>query len=327
MKVIAYDHYGPPNVLRLKEVPKPSPKIGELLLRVRAVEVTKADCELRSFRFPVHWFWLPLRLTMGITKPRRQVLGSYFAAEIEALGEGASKFEVGDRIFGTAHLRLGAYGEYLCLPETYPLVTMPSNLSFEEAAAVPLGGLNALHFMRLAEIEQGESVLINGAGGSIGIFALQIAKDLGGHVTAVDRSIKEGMLRQIGADHFIDYSKSDFTKSDQKYDVIFNMVARVNYSAAIKCLKPGGRWLSGNPQFFHLIKPFLTNLFSDKRAITKFAGEKEEELIALKDMIEAKRIKPVVDNVYPMEEAVLAHQRVENEDRLGAVVLTMGRAK
>ncbi len=264
---------------------------------------------------------------MGITKPRRQVLGGYFAGEIEALGEGASKFKVGDRIFGTTQLRLGTYGEYICLPETYPLVTMPNHLSFEEAAAVPLGGLNALHFMRLAAIKPGESVLVNGAGGSIGTFALQIAKDKGARVTAVDHAIKKEMLRRIGSDHFIDYSKSDFTQSDQKYDVIFNMVARANYSAAMSCLNAGGRWLSDNPQFFHLIRPLYTNLFSDKRAIIKFARETEEELIALKDMIEAGQIRPVLDNVYPMEKAAVAHQRVENEDRLGTVVLAIGHAR
>ena len=170
MKAITYTRYGSPEVLSLTNVPKPTPKDDEVLIKVRAAEATKSDCELRSFTFPVQWFWLPLRLAMGLFRPRRQILGGYFSGEVEALGKSAHKFKVGDQIFGSTGIRMGAYGEYMCLPESCTMVAKPVNMSFEEAAAVPLGGLNALHFLRKATIKRGEQVLINGAGGSIGSF-------------------------------------------------------------------------------------------------------------------------------------------------------------
>jgi len=197
-------------------------------------------------------------------------------------------------------------------------------MSFEEAAAVPLGGLNALHFMRKANIQKGEKVLINGAGGSIGIFAVQIAKSMGAEVTAVDSTIKEEMLLRIGSDHFIDYSKEDFSKSGQTYDVIFNMVAKSSYSKCVKSLNPKGRYLMGNPRLSDMLRSVLTSKFTDKTAIFVFAGEKEEELLALKEMIEEGKIKSIVDKIYPLEQAAEAHRRVETEQRLGTIVISMG---
>ena len=194
MKAIVYSEYGSVDVLRLEDVAQPTPNDAEILIRVRAAEVTKSDCELRSFRFPVQWFWLPLRVLMGITKPKRQILGGYFSGEVVSVGKDVSRFTEGDHVFGAARLRMGAYGEYLCLPADYTITSKPSNTSFEEAAAVPLGGLNALHFMTIARVEKGDRVLINGAGGSIGTFAVQIAKVMGAEVTAVDSGIKEEML-------------------------------------------------------------------------------------------------------------------------------------
>ena len=180
MKAIVYIEYGSADVLRLEEIAKPTPNDAEILIRVRAAEVTKADCELRSFSFPVKWFWLPLRLAMGIKGPKRQVLGGYFSGEVEAVGKDVSKLKVGDQVFGSTKLRMGAYGEYVCLPAEYTISTKPSNLSFEEAAAVPLGGLNAFHFLRMARVQKGEKVLINGAGGSIGTFGVQNRQRHGG---------------------------------------------------------------------------------------------------------------------------------------------------
>ncbi|MGB0387020.1 MAG: NAD(P)-dependent alcohol dehydrogenase, partial [Ardenticatenaceae bacterium] len=171
MKAIVYTKYGAPTVLHIKEVEKPRPKDDEVLIKVHAAEATKSDCELRSFNFPVKWFLLPLRIAMGITKPRNQILGGYFAGEIESVGNSVSKFKKGQQVFGSTGLGMGAYGEYMCLSANATLAPKPENMTFEEAAAVPLGGLNALHFMRKANIRQGEKVLINGAGGSIGTFA------------------------------------------------------------------------------------------------------------------------------------------------------------
>lgn len=323
MKAIVYTKYGPPNVLQLKEVDKPVPKDTEVLIKVHAAEATKADCELRSFNFPVKWFWLPLRIVMGILKPKRQVLGGYFAGEVVLIGSGVSKFTKGDLVFGTTKLRMGAYGEYICLPDSYTIVPKPYNMSFEEAAAVPLGGLNALHFLRKANIQDGEKVLINGAGGSIGTFGVQIAKLMGAEVTAVDSAIKEEMLVGIGADHFVNYREEDFTKNGQKYDVIFNMVAKCTYSGCISALAPQGRYLMANPRISDMLKSVLTTKLTPKTVIFVFAGEKEKELVVLKEMIEEGKIKSVVDKIFPMDQAADAHRRVETEQRLGTIVITM----
>ncbi|MFY0666311.1 MAG: NAD(P)-dependent alcohol dehydrogenase [Natronospirillum sp.] len=324
MKAITYSRYGPPEVLQLKDVDMPEPKDNEVLIKIHAVEVTKSDCEMRSFTYAVKWFWLPLRLALGIWKPRQQVLGGYFSGEIESIGKNVSKFSAGDQVFGATQFRLGAYGEYVALPQSYTIVTKPKNMSFAEAAAVPLGGLNALHFMRRAKIQAGEKVLINGAGGSIGAHAVQIAKSMGAEVTAVDSAIKEDFLYRMGADHFIDYTKEDCFSNDQKYDVIFNMVPESSYSAAINALNPIGRYLSGNPSLSVMLRSVLTNRFTDKTAIFAFAAETKEELLALKLMIEEGKIRSIVDRVYTMEQAVEAHDRIETEKRIGAVVIAIG---
>lgn len=286
MKAIVYRKYGEPDVLHMEAVEKPKPADDELLIRIHAAEVTKADCEMRRFRFPVKWFWLPLRIALGVTKPRKPILGGYFAGVVESVGKNVSKFAPGDRVFGATRLRFGAYGEYLCLPADYTIAPKPENMSFVEAAAVPLGGLNALHFMRKANIRSGARILINGAGGSIGTFALQIAKTMGAEVTAVDSAIKEEMLRRAGAEHFIDYNKQNFTTSGQSYDVIFDMVASSDYSGSIKSLNPGGRYLIGNPRLSDMLRSIVTTRFTDKTVTFAFAGEKEEELLALKEMID-----------------------------------------
>jgi len=327
MKAIVYTKYGPPDVLQLKEVEKPIPKGDEVLIKVHAAEATKADCEMRSFHFPVKWFWLPMRVAMGLIKPKKHILGGYFAGEVESIGKDISRFKKGDQVFGAAKLRFGAYGEYVCLPANYTIVLKPNNMSFEETAAVPLGGLNALHFLRKAKIRSGEKVLVNGAGGSIGTFGVQIAKTMGAEVTAVDSTIKEEMLRRIGADHFFDYTKEEFTKSGKTWDVIFDMVARSSYSECVNALNPKGRYLMTNPRISDMLRSVLTSLFTDKTAFFVFAGEKEEELLALKEMIEEGKIKSIVDKTYPMEQAAEAHRRVETEQRLGAVVISVRKSK
>lgn len=318
MKAIVYTKYGSPDVLELKEIEKPTPKDNEILIRVHAVEVTKSDCEMRSFKFPVKWFWLPLRIALGIITPKRQVLGGYFAGEVDSMGTRVSKFKVGDQIFGCAKLQLGAYGEFMCLPASYTLAHKPTNLSFEKAAAIPLGGLNALHFMRKANIQKGDKVLINGAGGSIGVFAVQIAKTMGANIIAVDSAIKKEMLLRIGADHFIDYTKEDFTKNGQTYDVIFNMVAKRSYSECINALNSSGRYLMGNPRLLDMLRSTLTSKLTDKKAFFSFARETEEELLTLKEMIEDGKIDSITDKVFPREKAAEAHRRVETEQRVGA---------
>jgi NADPH:quinone reductase-like Zn-dependent oxidoreductase len=278
---------------------------------------------MRSFKFAVSWFWLPLRIMLGLRKPRNPILGNYFAGVVEATGSEVDKFQKGQKVFGGAGLRMGAYAEYLCIADSCTIVTMPDNMTFAEAASVSLGGLNALHFMRKADIQQGDKVLINGAGASIGTFAVQIAKVMGAEVTAVDSGIKEAMLRDIGADHFVDYTKTDFTKRGNTYDVIFSMVAQTSYSSCIRALKPNGRYVMANPKLSDMLRSPVTSRFDDRKVLFAFAGEKEEELLELKRMIEAGEIAATVDKIYPMSEAAQAHRRVEAEQRLGTVVISM----
>ncbi|NNL06684.1 MAG: NAD(P)-dependent alcohol dehydrogenase [Gammaproteobacteria bacterium] len=322
MRAVVYTEYGPADVLHVAEVEKPAPAEDEILIRVHAAEVTKADCEMRSFNFQVKWFWLPLRIALGLVKPKRPILGGYFAGEIEAVGRNVDRYSKGAAIFGCTRLRLGAYGEYLCLPARYTLAPKPENISFEHAAAVPLGGLNALHFINKANIRPGEKVLVNGAGGSIGTFGVQIAKAMGAEVTAVDSAIKKDMLCRIGADHFIDYRHEDFTENSRAYDVIFSMVANTSYSGCMNALKSGGRYLIANPRLVDMFRSVLTSMFTDRAAIFAFAGETQDELLVLKEKIEAGEISATIDKVYPFEQAAEAHHRVETEERLGTVVIS-----
>ncbi len=323
MKAITYSAYGPPEVLQLRDVDQPVPGDHDVLIRVRAAEATKADCEMRSFRFPAKWFWLPLRIALGLRRPRRPILGAYFAGEIASCGRAVTGYSAGEAVFGATGLRLGAYGEYVALPASASIAPKPRNMGFADAAAVPMGGLNALHFMRRAGLRTGERVLINGAGGSIGAHAVQIAKSMGAEVTAVDNAVKEGLLRRLGADHFVDYTRERFADSGPAYDVVFDMVAGSSYSACLAVLKPRGRYLSGNPRLSVMLRSLLTKRFTDKTATFAFARETREELRALQELVEAGRIASIVDRVLPMERAAEAHRLVESEERRGAIVLAI----
>lgn len=323
MKAITYQNYGPPDVLQVRDVPKPVPAEDELLIRVYAAEATKSDCELRSFRFSVNWFWLPLRIAIGIFRPRRRILGGYFAGKVESVGTAVNEFNPGDAVFGAAGLRLGAYGEYVALPASNTIAPKPENMTFEEAAAVPLGGLNALHFMRLANLKPGEEILINGAGGVIGAHAVQIAKSMGAVVTAVDKAQKEAFVRRIGADEFIDYQRRDFSKAGKEWDVIFDMVPRSSWTSCMRALKVDGRYFTGNPRLSVILRCILATKFSSRTAGFAFAAETKEELHTLKQMIENGRIQSILDSVCSMDNASEAHRRVETEERRGAVVINL----
>jgi len=322
MKAITYSSYGPPAVLTLSDVPAPVPGADEVLIRVRAVEATKSDCEMRSLQFPVAWLRLPMRLVLGVTRPKRPILGMYFAGEIAAVGGAVRELAPGDQVFGATGLQLGAYAEYMTLPAREAIALKPSNMSFAEAAAVPLGGLNALHFMRRAAIRPGESVLVNGAGGSIGAHAVMIAKAMGAEVTAVDAPHKRDLVR-LGADHFIDYTREDFSALGKTWDVIFDMVTTSSYSACIRSLRPKGRYLSGNPRPEVMLRSVATNALTDKTVSFAFADESRAGLDTLRAMIERGEIKSIVDAVYPLSAAATAHERVEREQRIGAIVLSL----
>ena len=312
----------------MQEVETPTPKPDEVRVRVHATGVTAGDCELRSLKFPLY-LQLPMRIFAGIRRPTRiKIIGQEFAGEIEAVGRDVKSFRVGDQVFGATGFAKGTYAEYICLPEMPKemgglLIPKPTNMTYEEAGTVPTGGLEALHFLRQADVQSGQRVLINGAGGSIGTFAIQLAKHYGAEVSAVDSTAKLGMLRSIGADHVIDYTRQDFTKSGESYDVIFDVVGKSPYSASIRSLKPDGRYLLANPGLPQMVRGPWTSRTSDKRVIIGTAEQKAEDLVFLKEMIEAGKLKSVIDRRFPLEQAAEAHRYVETGQKAGNVVITV----
>ncbi len=330
MKAIVYTKYGPPDVLQLKEVEKPDPKDNEVLIRIYAVTVNMGDCEMRRSEIP-NSIWFLVRIFFGLLKPRKQILGAYLAGKIEAVGKNVKLFKKGDQVMAGSGPRFGAYAEYICLPEEGSLAIKPANMNYEEAAAVPLGGLNALHYLRKANIQSGEKVLINGAGGSFGTFAVQLAKYYGAEVTGVDSTEKLDMLRSIGAAHVIDYSQEDFTKNGETYDVIFNVVIKSSFSGNLRSLKQNGRYLLTNPAgFLQMFRGLWTSMISSpafggtgKKVIFEFASEKSEELNFLRELIEEGKLISVIDRCYPLEQVVEAHRYVETGCKKGNVVLTL----
>ena len=322
MKAIIWTKYGPPDVLQLKEVAKPAPADNEVLIKVHATTVLAGDCELRSFKFPI-LYWLPLRILLGIRKPKRiTIIGQELAGEIEAVGKEVTRLKKGDRIIAATLLRLGTYAEYVCLPETYP-VLIPDNMPYEEAVTIPTGGIYGLHLLRKANIQSGQRVLIIGAGGSIGTYAVQIAKSFGAEVTCVDSTGKLDMLRSISADYVIDYTQEDFTKSGETYDAIIDVIGKSSFSACVRSLKQNGRYVLGNPRLSGMIRGQWISMTSDKQVIFESANHRAEDYTVLIEMIEAGKIKPVIDRRYPLEQTAEAHRYVDTGQKKGSVVITV----
>ena len=326
MKAILWTKYGPPEGLQLQEVEKPTPKDNELLIKVHAATVTAGDCEMRGLKL-AFYFALPIRLYAGLRKPTRvKILGMEMAGEIEAVGKDVKLFKEGDQVFGVFGFEVGTYTEWACISEDYEDATMaimPSNMTYEEAAAVPVGGLEALHFLRKGNIKSGEKILINGAGGSIGTFGIQLAKSYGAEVTAVDSTAKLDMMRSIGADHVIDYTQEDFTKRIETYDVIFDVVGKASFSGSMRRLNKNGRYLLANPTLRKMIRGFLRSKISNKKAISGVSSYKTEDLVHLRELIEAGTMKSVIDRCYPLEETAEAHKYVETGQKKGNVVITV----
>jgi NADPH:quinone reductase-like Zn-dependent oxidoreductase len=268
-----------------------------------------------------------MRIYNGLRKPKRiTILGQELAGEIESVGKDVKLFKKGDQVFATTGFGFGAYAEYKCLPEEPKmgvLASKPANMTYEEAAAVPTGGLEALHFLRKGNIQSGQKVLIIGAGGSIGTFAVQLAKYYGAEVTGVDSTGKLDMLRSIGADHVIDYTQKDFTKSAETYDVIFDVMGKSSFSGSVNSLKQNGRYLLGNPGLFQMVRGRWTSMRSSKKVIIGAAIQKTGDLLFLKELIEAGKIKSVIDRRYPLEQTSEAHRYVETGQKIGNVVIAV----
>ncbi len=322
MKAIVFEKYGSPDVLHLKEIEKPVPKDNEVLIKVHAATVIVGDCELRSFTFPI-WLWLPLRIFFGIRKPKRKILGQEVAGGIEAVGKEIKQFSKGDRVFATTGVLFGAYAEYVCLPGKYAMAIMPANMTYGEAAAVPTGALNALHFIRRGKIRSGEKVLINGAAGNIGCYAVQLAKSNGAEVTAVDSAGKLDMLRSIGADHVIDYMQVDFTKNGETYDVILDAVGKSPFPRSLKSLNKNGRYVLANPRLLQMVRGLWVSMTTSKNVIFEFAGYRTEDLVFLQELIEAGTIRSVIDRTYPLEQTADAHRYVDTGQKAGNVIITL----
>jgi NADPH:quinone reductase-like Zn-dependent oxidoreductase len=322
VKAVVCTRYGPPEVLRLKEIEKPAPKNNEVLIRVHATTVTAGDCDLRKFKFPIS-LWLLGRVGFGFRGPRKKILGQELAGEVESVGNAVKLFKKGDQVFAFTGFRLGAWAEYSCLPEKGLMAIKPANMSYEEAAAVPVGGLHASNLLRKAKIQSGQKVLINGAGGTVGTFAVQLAKYYGAEIIAVDSTGKSDMLLSIGADKVIDYTQEDFTKNGESYDVIFDVVGKSSFSGCVRSLKEKGVYLLGNPGLSQPVRGLWTSRTSSKKVLGGTVSYKTEDLVFLKELIESGKIRSVINRRYPLEEIAEANRYVDTGQKTGNVVVTV----
>ena len=323
MKAIVCTKYGPPEVLQIKEIEKPTPKDNEVLIKIYATTVTSADSRIRSFTVPLS-FWLLARIALGLRKPKNPILGSELAGEIEAVGKDVKQFKKGDPIFAYLGHNFGAYAEYLCMPENGCLAIKPANVTFEEAAAIPFGGNTALHFLRQGNIRSGQNILIYGASGSVGTFAVQLAKHFGAEVTGVCSTTNLELVKSLGADKVIDYTKEDFTKSGETFDVIFDAVGKSSFSGCMRSLKNEGIYLQAVATPALSVRMRWASITSSKKIIGGTATPKTENLIYLKELVEAGTIRPVIDRRYPLEQIAEAHRYVEAGHKKGNVVITVG---
>lgn len=322
MKAVVYERYGPPDVLHLKDVEKPIPKDNEVLIRIHASTVTSGDSRMRSLNVPVG-FGLIVRLVAGVAKPRQPILGSELAGKIELVGKNVSRFKVGDQVFAFGGFSMGCHAEYKCMPENGAVALKPTNLTYEEAAAISFGGTTALDFLRRGKLQSGESVLVNGASGAVGSAAVQLAKNFGADVTGVCSTANVEWVRSLGANQVIDYTKEDFTQNGETYDLIVDTVGMAPFSRSKGSLKEGGRLLlvlAGLPDMLPILWVSMT---SSKKIIAGPAAERVEDLHFLAKLAEAGKFKPVIDRRYPFEQIAEAHRYVDTGRKKGNVIITL----
>ena len=322
MKAVICTKYGPPDVLQLKEVTKPVPRDNEVLIRIYATTVTKYDCWVRSSTAPTG-FWLPMRIASGLRKPKKTILGTELSGEIEAAGKDATRLKKGDQVFGYPGMNLGAYAEFICLPEDGVIAIKPSNITYEEAASIPQGALTALFFLRKGNVQSGQKVLIFGASGGVGNYAVQLAKYFGAEVIGVCSTTKFELVKSLGADKVIDYTKEDFTKSGETYDIILDTIGKSSVSGCKRSLKNDGFYLLTTFGLPKLVQILWLSMTSKRKVFYGLLKERTEDLIFLKELIEAGKIKAVIDRSYPFEQAAEAHRYVETGRKKGNVVITM----
>ena len=330
MKASIYTTYGPPDVLHLQEVDKPTPKDNELLIKVFATPVNYGDITARNFgnlstrefNMPL-LLYVPARLSFGLSKPNKPILGSEFAGEIEAVGQNVTRFNPGDQVFGYLGQRMGAYAEYLCMPESGTVAIKPANLTAEEASVVPYGGVMALNLLKKADIQSGQKVLINGASGGIGSLAVQLAKYFGAEVTGVCGTPRLEFVKSLGADKVIDYTREDFTQNGETYDLIFDVLGKSSFARCKDSLKPDGLYLLASFKTKQLLQMLWTSISGGPKVVCALAIDKPEDLIFLKDLTEAGHIQSIVDRCYPLDQAAEAHRYVESGHRQGKVVITV----
>lgn len=313
MRAVVYERYGPPEVLRVEEVERPVPKDDEVLVRIHATTVNRTDCGLRSAEYFITRFFT------GLLRPKRTIAGTELAGEVEAVGAGVNEFEVGDRVFG---IRSGSNADFVCVRDSGALAHMPAEMAFEEAAAACDGAIVALGYLRRADVQKGQKILVYGASGSIGTAGVQLAKHFGAHVTAVSKTKSVELVRSLGADHVIDYLQEDFTKNGETYDVVFDAVGKLSFSRCRGSLKPGGIYASTDG-LLNLVRALWTSRIGHHKVVMPIPRYTKKDVLFLRELIEAGEYRPVVDRTYPLEDVVEATRYVETGQKTGNVVLTL----